>query len=88
MGIAMKETFSNKVEVVRQLGIFAIVCFGIVSWVGARACLAFFQEAIYHSLREWLLLGNRPARTRLITAKPMRINLAKQALAGIESDRF
>ena len=61
----MKETILNKVEAVRQLGIFAIVCFGIVSWVGARACLAIFQEAIYHSLREWLLLGNRPARTRL-----------------------
>jgi hypothetical protein len=84
----MKETFLNKVEVVRQLGIFAIVCFAIVTWVGARACLAFFQEAIYHSLREWLLLGNRPARARLMMAKPMRVNLAKEALAGVESDRF
>ena len=44
----MKETFLNKVEVVRQLGIFAIVCFAIVGWVGLRACVAFFQEAIYH----------------------------------------
>jgi hypothetical protein len=84
----MKETFFNKVEVVRQLGIFAIVCFAIVSWVGARACVAFLQEAIYHSLREWLLLGNRPARTRLVTAEPIRVNLAKEAIAGVESDRF
>ena len=67
----MKETFLNKVEVVRQLGIFAIVFFAIVSWVGARACVVFFQEAIYHSLREWVLLGSRPARTQLATAKPM-----------------
>ena len=88
MKIAMKETFLNKVEVIRQLGIFAIVCFAIVNWVGARACLAFFQEAIYHSLRESFLLGNRPARAWLVAAKPMRINLAKQALAGVESDRF
>jgi len=48
----MKETFLNKVEVVRQSGIFAIVCFAIVSWVGVRASVAFFEEAIYHSLRE------------------------------------
>ena len=61
----MKQTFLSKAEVVRHLGIFAIVCFAIVSWVGGRACVAFFQEAIYHSLREWLLLGNRPARMRL-----------------------
>jgi hypothetical protein len=84
----MKETFLNKVEVVRQLGIFAVVCFAIVSWVGLRACVAFFQEAIYHSLREWLLLGNQSARTQLATAKPMRVNLAKEALAGVESDGF
>jgi hypothetical protein len=63
----MEQTFLSKAEVVRHLGIFAIVCFAIVSWVGGRACVAFFQEAIYHSLREWLLLGNRPARTRLAT---------------------
>ena len=84
----MKETFLNKVEVVRQSGIFAIVCFAIVSWVGVRASVAFFEEAIYHSLREWLLLRNQPARTQLVTAKPMRVNLAKEALAGVESDRF
>jgi len=46
----MKETFLNKVEIVRQLGIFAIVCFAIEGWVGLRACVAFFQEAVYHSL--------------------------------------
>lgn len=84
----MKQTFLNKVEVVRQLGAFAFVCFAIVSWVGARACVAFFQEVIYHSLREWLLSGNQPPRTRLATAKPVRVDLAKKALAGVESDRF
>jgi hypothetical protein len=84
----MKGTFLNKVEVVRQLGIFAIVCFAIVGWVGLRACIALFQEAIYHSLREWLLLRNQPARTQLATAKPLRVNLAKEALAGVECDRF
>jgi len=33
-------------------------------------------------------LRNQPARTELTAAKPIRVDLAKEALAGVESDRF
>jgi hypothetical protein len=54
----MKEIFWGRVEDARKLGSFAFVCLAIVIWVGARACYAFFQDAILHSLQEWLLSRN------------------------------
>jgi hypothetical protein len=59
----MKDIFSGSVKEARKLGSFAFVCLAIVIWVGVKALLAFFQDAILHSLQEWLLsrnLGHRP----------------------------
>jgi hypothetical protein len=55
----MEKIFSHRVEDARKLGSFAFACLAIVICVGARACFAFFQEAIFSSLQEWLLLGNQ-----------------------------
>ena len=51
----MKEIFWDRAEDARKLGSFAFVCLAIVIWVGARACFSFCEDAIFHSLREWLL---------------------------------
>jgi hypothetical protein len=51
----MNESFWDKVADARNLGSAAFVCLAIVVWIGARACYAFFQEAIFYSLRESLL---------------------------------
>jgi hypothetical protein len=64
---AMKEILSATVEDARKLGSFIFVCLAIVIWIGARACFAFFQEAIFHSLQEWLL-----SRDRLLQTRPVR----------------
>jgi len=55
----MKKIFSHRVEDARKLGSFAFACLAIVIWVGARACFAFFQEAIFSAFPEWLLLRNQ-----------------------------
>jgi hypothetical protein len=60
----MKEIFSDRVEDARKLGSFVFVCLAVVIWVGTRACFAFFQEAIFHSLREWLLPRNQRLQSR------------------------
>ncbi len=54
----MKEIFWSSVKETRKLGSFAFVCLAIVIWVGVKACFAFFQDAILHSLQEWLLSRN------------------------------
>jgi hypothetical protein len=59
----MKEIFWSSVKETRKLGSFAFVCLAIVIWVGVKALFAFFQDAILHSLQEWLLswnLGHHP----------------------------
>jgi hypothetical protein len=48
-------------EDARKLRDFAFVCLAIVS---ARACFAFFQEAILHSLQERLLSRNERRQPR------------------------
>jgi hypothetical protein len=71
----MKEILSNTVEDARKLGSFIFVCLAIVVWI-ARACFAFFEEAIFHSLQEWLL-----SRDRLLQPRPVRFKyrvVAKQ----------
>jgi len=60
----MKEIFSDRVKDARNLGSCAFVCFAIVIWIGARACLAFFQEAIFYSLQEWLLSRSKHRQSR------------------------
>jgi hypothetical protein len=55
----MKKVFFHRVEDAWKLGGFAFACLAIVIWVGARACFALFQEAIFSSLQEWLLLRNQ-----------------------------
>jgi len=55
----MKNIFFHRVDDARKLGSFAFACLAIVIWVGARACFAFFQEVIFSSLQEWLLLRNQ-----------------------------
>jgi hypothetical protein len=55
----MKKIFFHRVKDAWKLGSFAFACLAIVIWVGARACFAFFQEAIFSSLQEWLLLRNQ-----------------------------
>ncbi|HEX3445787.1 MAG TPA: hypothetical protein VHS80_13810 [Chthoniobacterales bacterium] len=54
----MKPIFWGRVEGARKLGSFALVCFVLVTWVVGRACLAIFQDAIFHSLQDWLLSRN------------------------------
>jgi hypothetical protein len=60
----MKEIFWERAEHARNFGSFAFVCLAIVIWIGARACFAFFEEAIFCSVRECLLWGiqHRPLR--------------------------
>ena len=61
----MKEISWGRFEDARKLGSFVFVCLAIVIWVGARVCFAFFQDAILHSLQEWLLsrkLRNQPGK--------------------------
>jgi hypothetical protein len=75
-GGGMKEIFSDRVKDARKLGSFIFVCLAIVIWIGARACFAFFEEAIFHSLQEWLL-----SRDRLLQPRPVRFKyrvVAKQ----------
>jgi hypothetical protein len=55
----MKEIFWDRAKDARKLGSVAVVCLAIVIWIGARACFAFFQEAIFRSLQEWLLSQNQ-----------------------------
>jgi hypothetical protein len=55
----MKKIFFHRFEDARKLGGFAFACLAIVIWVGTRACFAFFQEAIFSSLQEWLLSRNQ-----------------------------
>jgi hypothetical protein len=62
---AMKDIFWGSVKEARKLGSFAFVCLAIVIWVGVKSCFAFFQDAILHSLKEWLLsrnLGRQPPK--------------------------
>jgi hypothetical protein len=54
----MKDILWGSVKEARKLGSFAFVCLAIVIWVGVKSCLAFFQDAILHSLQEWLLSQN------------------------------
>jgi hypothetical protein len=54
----MKDILWGGVKEARKLGSFAFVCLAIVIWVGVKSCFAFFQDAILHSLQEWLLLRN------------------------------
>lgn len=61
----MKEIFWGSVNEVRKLGSFAFVCLAIVIWVGVKACFAFFQDAILHSLQECLLIGKSPSPRRV-----------------------
>src|SRR5262249_3674910 len=56
---SMKKIFFLRREDAQKLGSFAFACLVIVIWVGARACFAFFQEAIFSSLQKWLLLWNQ-----------------------------
>jgi hypothetical protein len=58
MNSAVKEIFWAALKKLRKLGSFAFVCFAIVIWLGVKACFAFFQDAIRHSLQEWLLSRN------------------------------
>jgi hypothetical protein len=60
----MKEIFSDRVEDARKLGSFVFACLAIVIWIGARASFAFFQEAIFYSLQEWLLSRNQCRQPR------------------------
>jgi hypothetical protein len=55
----MKKIFFHRVEDAQKLGSFAFACLAIVIWVGGRACFAFFQEAIFSPLQQWLLLRNQ-----------------------------
>jgi hypothetical protein len=55
----MKKSFWERAEDARKLGSFVFVCLAIVTWICTRACFAFFQEAIFYSLKEWLLSPNR-----------------------------
>jgi hypothetical protein len=59
----MKDILWGSVKEARKLGSFTFVCLAIVIWVGVKSCFAFFQDAILHSLQEWLLsrnLGHQP----------------------------
>jgi hypothetical protein len=42
----MKDIILGGIEDTRELGSFVFVCLALVIWVGARACLAIFQDAI------------------------------------------
>jgi len=53
-----RDLFGAALKKLRKLGSFAFVRFAIVIWVGVKACFAFFQDAILHSLQEWLLSRN------------------------------
>ena len=60
----------ERVEDARKLGSFVFVCLALIIWIGARACFAFFQEAILHSLQDCLVSPNqrrRPRQARLTT---------------------
>jgi hypothetical protein len=60
----MKQIFWDRVEDARKLGSVAIACFAIVIWIGAKASFAFFEEAIFYSLQEWLLSRNQRGQPR------------------------
>src|SRR5215472_3022983 len=56
---SMKKIFFHRVEDAQKLGSFAFARLVIVIWVGEKPAFAFFQEAIFSSLQEWLLLRNQ-----------------------------
>jgi hypothetical protein len=60
----MKEIFWDRAEDARNLGSFVFVRFAILIWIGARACFAFFEEAIFYSLQEWFLSRNQRPQPR------------------------
>jgi hypothetical protein len=72
----MKQIFWNRAEDARNLGSVAVVCLAVVIWIGARACFAIFEEAIFYSLQEWFLSRNQRRQPR--QAKFNRRVLAKQ----------
>jgi hypothetical protein len=42
----MKNIFWSKIGYGRELGSFIFVCVALVIWVGVRACVSIFQDAI------------------------------------------
>jgi hypothetical protein len=89
----MKESFWDRVEDARNLGSAAFVCLAIVIWIGARACYAFFQEAIFYSLRDCLLwwIQQRQLRIQSQTKNLRQVKTNKVnhiALAPVTGSRF
>lgn len=95
----MKANVWGRVEDARKLGSFALACLAIVIWVGARACYAFFQDAIWRSFQEWLQSRNLRHQPReatfnygapakqdgITTSRVERVTLLAESLKGIKS---